>query len=63
MSTLEQLIDNLDQRGILVLQVLVGQRAMALLSEKHVKQVTKPNVLKPEGYDHIRGSNMPESKS
>lgn len=51
MSTLEQLIDNLDQRGILVLQVLVGQRAMALLSEKHVKEVTKPSIIKPQGSD------------
>lgn len=56
MSTLEDLIDNLDERGILVLQVLVGQRAMALLSEKHIKEitkptlvgVTKPSILKPD---------------
>ena len=41
-NTLEDLINNLDQRGLLVLQVLVGQRAMALLSEKHVASVTKP---------------------
>lgn len=50
-TSLEQLIDNLDQRGILVLQVLVGQRAMALLSEKHIKEVTKPSILKPQGSD------------
>jgi len=47
MSTLEQLVDNLDQRGILVLQVLLGQQAMKLLSEKHIETVTKPSVLKP----------------
>jgi len=47
MSTLEQLVDNLDQRGILVLQVLLGQQAMKLLSEKHIETVTKPLVLKP----------------
>lgn len=48
MSTLENLIDNLDERGILVLQVLVGQRAMTLLSKKHIDEVTKPTVLKPD---------------
>jgi len=47
-STLESLVDNLDQRGLLVLQVMLGQQAMKLLSEKHVDQVTKPKVLKPE---------------
>lgn len=46
-ATLEQLINNLDERGILVLQVLVGQRAMELLSKKHIAEVTKPNILKP----------------
>lgn len=46
--TLESLIEGLDQRGILVLQVLLGQRAMKLLSDKHIKEVTKPSVLKPE---------------
>lgn len=46
-TSLEDLINNLDQRGILVLQVLVGQRAMAILSEKHINDVTKPSVLKP----------------
>jgi len=46
-NTLENLIENLDQRGLLVLQVLVGQQAMKLLSEKHIKEVTKPSILKP----------------
>lgn len=46
--TLESLIEGLDQRGVLVLQVLLGQQSMKLLSEKHVKEVTKPSVLKPD---------------
>lgn len=46
--TLEKLIEGLDERGCLVLQVLMGQQAMALLSKKHVTDVTKPSVLKPE---------------
>jgi hypothetical protein len=47
-STLETLINDLDQRGLLVLQVLLGQQAMKLLSEKHITKVTKPVILKPE---------------
>lgn len=46
-NTLEELISNLDERGVLVLSVLVGQRSMELLSKKHVDTVTKPNVIKP----------------
>ena len=48
-NTLESLIDNLDQRGCLVLQVLLGQQAMKLLSQKHESDVTKPKVIKPNG--------------
>lgn len=48
-NTLEALIEGLDQRGCLVLQVLLGQRAMQLLSQKHIETVTKPKVLKPDG--------------
>jgi hypothetical protein len=48
MSTLENLIDNLDERGILVVQVLLGQQSMKLLSKKHIDTITKPNILKPE---------------
>lgn len=48
-NTLEGLIDNLDERGLLVLQVLLGQQAMKLLSKKHVDKVTKPSILKPQG--------------
>lgn len=47
-ASLEALVDNLDQRGLLVLQVMLGQQAMKLLSEKHVSEVTKPNILKPD---------------
>jgi hypothetical protein len=46
-KTLESLIEDLDQRGLLVLQVLIGQQAMKLLSEKHIKEVIKPSILKP----------------
>lgn len=47
--TLESLIEGLDDRGLLVLQVLMGQQAMKILSEKHTKDITKPQVLKPDG--------------
>lgn len=47
-ATLENVIEGLDQRGLLVFQILIGQQAMKLLSEKHIKDVTKPDVLKPE---------------
>lgn len=50
-QTLEALIGNLDQRGILVLLVLLGQQAMQELSKKHVAEVTKPTILKPTGSD------------
>ena len=46
-ATLEALVDNLDQRGLLVLQVMLGQQAIKLLSDKHTDEVTKPKVLKP----------------
>jgi hypothetical protein len=47
-ATLESLVDNLDQRGLLVLQVMLGQQAMKLLSEKHTTDITKPSILKPQ---------------
>jgi hypothetical protein len=47
-DTLETLISNLDQRGVLVLLVLLGQQAMSVLSQKHIEKVTKPSVLKPD---------------
>jgi hypothetical protein len=46
-QTLEGLIESLDHRGVLVLLVLLGQQSMKLLSEKHVAEVTKPNIFKP----------------
>jgi len=47
-STLEGLIEDLDQRGILVLQVLLGQQSMKLLTEQKTKEViAKSKVLKP----------------
>lgn len=49
--TLESLIEGLDERGLLVLNVLIGQQAMKLLSVKHTKDVTKPSVLKPNAED------------
>jgi hypothetical protein len=38
--TLEGLIDGLDQRGLLVLQVLLGQQAMKLLTLDKIKEKT-----------------------
>lgn len=49
--TLESLIQGLDDRGLLVLQVLIGQQAMSILSQKHIEDVTKPSVLKPDAQD------------
>lgn len=42
--TLESLIEGLDERGILVLQVLLGQQSMSLLSKDKIKEVTKASV-------------------
>lgn len=39
-NTLEGLIDNLDQRGLLVLQILLGQQAMKILTLEKVKEKT-----------------------
>lgn len=46
-ATLEDLIEGLDQRGLLVLQVLLGQQAMKILSEKHENKII-PKVLIPK---------------
>lgn len=46
-TTVENLISGLDERGLLVFQVLLGQRCMELLSKKHSDTITKPKVLKP----------------
>lgn len=39
--TLESLIQGLDNRGMLVLLVLLGQHAMELLTKEKTKEVTK----------------------
>ena len=47
-STVEGLIEGLDQRGLLVFLVLLGQQSMKLLSEENTKKVIKnPNILIP----------------
>lgn len=52
--TLESLIEGLDERGMLVLQVLLGQQAMSLLSKDKIKEVTKAsvdsNLILPSGF-------------
>lgn len=45
--TLESLIEDLDHRGLLVLQVLLGQQAMKLLTEDKIKEKTS-NIINPE---------------
>ena len=49
-NTLEGLIEDLDQRGLLVLQILLGQQAMKILTEEKTKEVlsTKSNILLPK---------------
>lgn len=42
--TLENLIEGLDNRGLLVLNVLIGQQAMKLLSKEH-ETTTKGKVI------------------
>jgi len=44
--TLESLIEDLDQRGLLVLQVLLGQQAMKILTEDKIKEKTS-TILSP----------------
>ncbi len=45
-QTVERLIEDLDQRGLLVFLVLLGQQSMKLLSEEHITKITKPSILK-----------------
>lgn len=47
-STLEGLIEGLDQRGLLVFLVLLGQQAMSILSKEHSNSVPKSNILVPK---------------
>lgn len=49
-NTLEGLIEGLDSRGLLVLQILIGQQAMKVLTEEKIKEV-KPKVLTPNASD------------
>ena len=44
--TLESLIEDLDDRGLLVLQVLLGQQAMKILTEAKIKEKTS-SILDP----------------
>ena len=44
--TLESLIEDLDDRGLLVLQVLLGQQAMKILTEDKIKEKTS-TILSP----------------
>lgn len=44
-ATLESLIEGLDQRGLLVLSVLLGQQAMKILSEEHEKKVLPKHII------------------
>ena len=39
--TLESLIEDLDSRGLLVLQILLGQQAMKILTEDKIKDKVK----------------------
>lgn len=43
-QTVESLIEGLDQRGLLVFLILLGQQAMKILSEDHVKKVTSGGI-------------------
>lgn len=49
--TLESLIDNLDERGMLVINVLIGQQAMKLLAKDKVKDIPTSNILLPNASD------------
>lgn len=40
--TLERLIEDLDSRGLLVLQILLGQQAMKILSEERTSSILAP---------------------
>lgn len=50
-NTLEGLIEGLDKRGLLVLQILLGQQAMKILTEEHAKDITKSSILLPNAQD------------
>lgn len=50
---LEQLINSLDQRGLLVMQAMLGKRSIELLEDENKEppktKVTKPKLLLPTG--------------
>ncbi len=49
-STVEKLIEGLDQRGLLVFLVLLGQQSMKILAEdhaKHAKAILPNRILTP----------------
>lgn len=45
-TTLEKIVDDLDSRGLLVLQVLLGQQAMKLLTVEKVKEKSAEDIRK-----------------
>ena len=47
-SSLEDLINGLDMRGIMVFQVLIGKRCMELLTIEKTKELN-PKVILPKG--------------
>jgi len=56
-STLEALIERLDQRGILVLSILLGQQAMKLLTEETAKkELSKSKIIKGEAINVLQGN-------
>lgn len=58
-QTVEELIENLDNRGLLVFQILLGQQAMKLLTEEKEKEVTKTSrILSPDA-ENIRTISIP----
>jgi len=46
--TLEKLINSLDQRGLLILNVLIGQRAIEILAEDTKVKPTKQSMIAPK---------------
>lgn len=47
-NTLEGLIDGLDNRGLLVFQILLGQQAMKILTAEKIKEVKPKNIITNE---------------
>jgi len=51
-NTLEGLIDGLDNRGLLVFQILLGQQAMKLLTAEKIKDLKPKGVVVPNPPDN-----------